>query len=108
MAELTGQDQIPEEVLHAAEDAYDAESYRHSAALYAAVALAYRAGCDAALDRDEWRVCSVGKLSGHTTYSAVLGRTNAVRRLAEVRTYRDQCWIEHRRVGASDWKRVEP
>jgi hypothetical protein len=71
------------------------------------IGIAYRAGRDAALDRDEWRIkcrTSGGEETLPTVGSLQVARQG--RDLMLANHYRNP-WIEHRRVGATDWKRVD-
>lgn len=71
---------------------------------------AYRAGREAALDREEWRV--VHKYGGSecgACWSNIDTEDEARRDLAQAISEGSwgACWIEHRRVGVTEWEQVE-
>jgi hypothetical protein len=78
----------------------------HEEAFNAALASAFRAGAEAALDRDEWRVSSVEPQ--YSTAESFNDRADAEQMCAVLNKKYGGFWIEHRRVGASGWQKVQP
>lgn len=75
--------------------------------LRAMLTVAYQAGRESALDRDEWRsVFPAG--DGLRTYSSGDARWRELLWLRQCRElHGEDCHLQHRRVGATDWTRVE-
>jgi len=83
----------------------------HETAFNAALAVAYRSGIEAALPRVEWRVTTCGPAGktriDRSIWSSCETRERARHDLATaVWEGWLEPWIEHRRVGATDWERV--
>lgn len=70
---------------------------------------AFRAGRDAALDRDEWRVCAIEGVYTAVFEAEIYSEEHLaiVLRDAHKRWIGENLQVQHRRVGASEWRRVE-
>jgi len=101
-------EKLPRDVLNAALAAYF-EPPNGVGSMEAAAAVAYLAGREAALNVEEWQVVHTsGSVACSGCWSTCATEAEARFDAAEAvheGTWGD-VWIEHRRVGATDWERV--